>query len=105
MANGQVTFGRDPWRVAETTLFLIKNGATIPKPGPKLAEDLNHGKLDCIYGPGPGVHSREAVRRLKEAMGIERIEDVIKLAGATSAAEARDKIKAEIDEMEAEFKK
>ena len=104
-ANGQICFGRDPWKVSETTLFLLKNSAKIPKAGKKLAEDLVHGRLDGIYGPGPGVHSKEAVERMKAAMGITDVREILELAGASSVEEARAKIEAEAEEMEKEFEK
>jgi hypothetical protein len=86
--------------VAETTLFLVQNGATFFKPGPKLAEDLLHGKLDGIYGEGPGSHSPRAVALLKAAMGLTSLKEIIARTGSTTVEEARAKVRAELDEME-----
>jgi hypothetical protein len=100
-ANGQISFGRDPWAVASISLTLAKKGEVF-QPGPQLAEDLMYERLDGVFGIGPSVASRAGVQRLKEALGVRNLQDLLIRTGSTTLEEAQTKIKGEVNRIEEE---
>ena len=104
---GQISFGRDPWMVAERVLFLAGEGRgrLLFTPGAKLADDLMSGKLDALFGPGPGVHSPDAVRRLKDALDIKDLTELVSRTGAATPEEAQAKMQASVERLERNFER
>jgi hypothetical protein len=97
-ACGQISFGRDPWEVAEKVLLLTSSGRLL-KPGLLLADALHNGAMDAEFGPGPGFHSADAIRRMKEAMDIQNLDDLVARVGASSLDDAHAKVKTQVENL------
>jgi len=100
---GQICVGRDPWKVADSIALLCKHGARIPALGRVLARKLLDGELDGIFGPGATTNTAANAANAMKLLGFKNLQDILRMTGSKTVAEAKAKLQAQIDDMEKDF--
>lgn len=98
-AAGQISFGRDPWEVMKLVLEDYRRGVKY-EPGDALAHQLEQGQLDNRFGPGPGLHSPDAIKRMMDALGIEKPSDILRMLNVQTKGEAKALVQSKLKEYD-----